>query len=224
MLERLLTIAVEDRALDRVVLHEVMQCLDSSGLRHGRMSALYHTARSRLAAEDWHASLVGIADSRGGAAPRKVEVARLILGHSGRAQVPRVDRATLKARLDEYQVHEQWLRDRIDPAWICNLEKSWRRREIGLYGLYTLVAIAVWVVGEGLFITFARDLPGWLMAVMVFFPFLMLWILKRPLSELWRLISPLVAEVFRAALATTPIRRARAFVARLSAKDPRNVA
>jgi hypothetical protein len=147
---------------------------------------------ARLAAEDWYDSLVAAAERRAGVPRKHAKIARLMLGRIGRYRTPRVDSAELKKRLDEFRMHQEWLRDRIDPAWASILEKRWRRREIVWLAFFGVFLAAMMLNGIRLLIAEAG--AGTLsLGVIVLAPFaaaFLLWILKLLVTELHRLAKP----------------------------------
>jgi hypothetical protein len=143
---------------------------------------------ARLSAEDWYDWLVGRADRKKGTTRRQAKVARLMLRRIRRPGLFRIDRAVLKSFLDEYKRHQQWLRDRIDPAWAATLERKIRRRELIANALLILFVGAILLNGA---IAFAAVLIGegrvGLLPLFIAFGAFITWILKTLAAEFLRI-------------------------------------
>jgi hypothetical protein len=142
VVERLIAVAADDRALDAASLRGLIRTL-GLGAPASRAAVLPEPQQrllARLRAEDWYAELLVTATQRKGrTARRRAKIARLLLGRIGKHWHPRVDKMALKSWLDQYRIHAAWLQDRFDPAWIAKLDGRLRRREMVSLSFFGLI-------------------------------------------------------------------------------------
>jgi hypothetical protein len=188
-LERVLAVAVEDRKLDAATFQRLARTAGFGAPRaHVRpASAVLERVQARLAAQNWYEELLAAAaQRRGRVTRRRAKIARYLLGRIGHYGHPRVDRDALKTWLTQYRLHQTWLDDRIDAAWIDKIEGRWRRRQIFWLCFYILfigsivtafAVTSVVSVIEGN--TPYLELAGGLVLVAIF-----VWVIKIMISEL----------------------------------------
>jgi hypothetical protein len=112
-------------------------------------------------------------------------VARLILRRIRRPALWRIDRQVLTSFLAEYRRHQQWLRDRIDPAWASTLDERIRRREIAAGLLINLFVGGILLQGAGVVaVTTIREGLSLLSLVFVVLAAFLLWVMKYSVSHL----------------------------------------
>jgi hypothetical protein len=189
----LFALVVEDTAVEPTAFRDLARTFgwDRPARGSGTSSELLRRVLARLAAEDWYDSLVATAARRAPVSRKHAKIARLMLRQIGRYRLPRVDSAELKTRLDEFRIHQAWLRDRIDPAWAGTLEKRWRRREIFWFVFFVLFIAAVML--NGIRVLFMEAVAGTLtlgaIAVAPFAAAFLMWILKLLVTGLYQLIK-----------------------------------
>jgi hypothetical protein len=192
VIERLLAVAVDDPALDAAAFRHLVKTagVDTPRSRARAVSALHRRVLARLRAEDWYEDLLATAKQRKGRiARRRAKIARLILRRIGRHWHPRVDKTALRSWLDQYKTHAVWLADRIDPAWVAELDNRLRRRELFLVACYTLL-IAGFLFQLLYLLVFATPSAEESLWPLLFAPFValfLLWLLKLLATELVRL-------------------------------------
>jgi hypothetical protein len=141
MLVRLFTVALEDASFDGAAFRALAKALgwDQPRVERADASDIRQRVLARLAAEDWYDDLVATAEQKKRGVQRaRAKVARLILHRIGGAGLWRIDRPSLRVRLDQLKAHHAWLRDRIPPEWIATLESRMRRRDLIAGGLAVL--------------------------------------------------------------------------------------
>jgi len=192
-LDRLFALLVEDTTVEPARFRDLARTFgwDRQAQESGTSSELRQRVLARLAAEDWYDSLLAAAAPRAPVSRKHAKVARLMLRRIGRYRMPRVDSAELRTRLDEFHIHQAWLRDRIDPAWASTLEKRWRRREIFWLAFFAFFIAAMILNGIRVFVieAVAGTLTPGAIAVAPFAAAFLLWIFKLLVTGLYRLIK-----------------------------------
>jgi curved DNA-binding protein CbpA len=192
-LDRLFALVVEDTTIEPAAFRDLARTFgwDRQAQESGTSSELRQRVLARLAAEDWYDSLVAAAAPRAPVSGKHAKIARLMLRRIGRYRMPRVDSAELETRLDEFRIHQAWLRHRIDPAWAATLEKRWRRREIFWFVFFVLFIAAMMLNGILVFVmeAVAGTLSLGAIAVAPFAAAFLMWIMKLLVTGLYRLIK-----------------------------------
>jgi hypothetical protein len=195
LLDRLFALSLDEPMVERTAFRELARSSgwDKPAPEPATASELRQRVLARLAAETWYDSLCAAAERPRGTTRKQAKLARLMLGRIGRYRTPRIDRAALRTRLDEFRSHQIWLRDRIDPAWAEKLEKRWHRREIALLAVLFLWLTAMLL--NGIRLVIMEGIEGTLsLGVIAATPFalaIMLWFLKLLATELRRLLWPI---------------------------------
>jgi hypothetical protein len=225
VVERLLAVAVDDKALDTATLRGLIRTigLDAPRSRAGAVSELHRRVLARLRAEDWYGDLLVAATQRKGrAARRRAKIARLLLRRIGRHWHPRVDKTALKSWLDQYKTHAVWLQDRLDPLWIAELDRRLRRREILWLSFYGLIIGGLLL--QFLYLLAASILDGldplWPLLAAPFAAAFLLWLLKMAATTLLKLAIPGWSGFGEAALLRHWSGRLRAIWSRWKTKKP----
>src|SRR5262249_41256025 len=92
LLDRVLSLAVEDRTIDDAAFREFPRALGRARPDAAtEQSRVRRRMRARFAAADWYGDLVAAAARRNGEKRKRAKLARLILGRIGRFWMPRVD-------------------------------------------------------------------------------------------------------------------------------------
>jgi len=192
-IDRLFALLLDDTTVEPAAFRELASTFrwDRPAEDPGTSAELRQRVLARLAAEDWYDSLVAAAAPRAPVTRKRAKVARLLLRRIGWYRTPRVDRPELKARLDEFRIHQTWLGDRIDPAWANTLHKRWRRREIFWLAFFSLFIAAMTLNGIRVFVTeaVAGTLPIGALAFAPFAAAFLLWILWLLVTGLHRLMQ-----------------------------------
>ncbi len=199
-IDRLFDLLVNDTTIERAAFRELARIFrwDRPVEDPGTSAELRQRVLARLAAEDWYDALVAAAAPNAPVSRKLAKVARLILRQGSRYRPARIDRAELKARLDELRIHQTWLRDRIDPAWANTLGKRWRRRQMFWLAFFSLFIAAMALDGICVFTmaAVAGTLSIGAVAITPFAAAFLLWILKILVTELYQLMreKPLTAQ------------------------------
>jgi hypothetical protein len=194
-MERLLAVAVDDHTFDAAALRGLARTigLDAPQARAPDASELHERVRARLRAEAWYDDLLVTARQRKGrAARRRRKIARLLLARIGRHWQPRVDKIALKSWLDQYKTHAVWLRDRIDPVWIAELDGRLRRREIFwlcFYGLFLSAMLLQYIHVAVVSVIDGLD-PLWPVVSSPFVAVFLAWLLWVLANTLLKLLIP----------------------------------
>jgi hypothetical protein len=196
MLDRLFDLAVDDVTLPAAAFRNLVRAagLDVSRSRAPITSLLRQRVQARLRVEDWYDELLATAQQRKGrVARRRGKVARLILGRIGRHWHPiRIDKTELKSLVAQYRTQEAWLKNRIDPAWISELEARLRRRDIFWLSCYSLLigTLLIQFLHESVVAILGGTEPLWpLLAAPLLVAFL-LWIFVVLVQQLLELTIP----------------------------------
>lgn len=194
LLDRLFALSLEEPMVERTVFRELARTSgwDKAVPEPGTTSEVRQRALARLAAESWYDALLAAAERPRGTTRKQAKLARLMLGRIGRNRMPRIDRAALKTRLDEFRNHEAWLRDRIDPGWAEKLEKRVLRREIAVLAAIFLLIAAMALNGLRLVVLegIAGTLSFGATAAALFFAAVLLCFLMLPIMQLRLLLRP----------------------------------
>jgi hypothetical protein len=192
-IDRLFALLLDDPTVEPTAFRELARTFrwDRPAEEPGTSAEIRQRVLARLAAEDWYDSLVAAAAPRAPVSRKRAKVARLMLRRIGRYRIPRVDSAELRTRLDEFRIHQTWLRDRIDPAWTKTLEKRWRRRQIFWLAFFALFIAAMILNGIRVFAmeAVAGTLSPGAITFGLFAAAFLLWILKLLVTELYRLMQ-----------------------------------
>jgi hypothetical protein len=228
-IERLLAVAVDDQTFDTAALRGLVRTigLGAPQSRVPAASELHQRVLARLRAEDWYDDLLVTAKQRKGrTARRRAKIARLILGHIGRYWHPRVDKTALKSWLDQLRPHAAWLKDRIDPLWIAELDGRLRRREIFwlcFYGLLIGALLVDFIYVAALSISDGFD-SLWPVLSGPFIAAFLLWLLWLLINALLKLTIPGWRGFGEVALVRHWAGRSRALWSRWRSKKPKDAA
>jgi hypothetical protein len=195
--ERLLAVAVQDRTLAPATFRDLVRIAGADKPRSradaASQSEPHRRVLERLRAEDWYDDLLIKAKQRKGrAARRQAKIARLILRQIGRHHQPRVDKIALRSWINQYKIHASWLQDRIDPAWMAEVDRRLRRRELLWTTFFTLFIGVLLIQFANVMVTAVIDgeQPLWLILTGPFFAAFLLWIFKLLTDQLLKAWIP----------------------------------